>query len=155
MSIRKRLNSGPRLATDARSPDAGFTLIELLVVLAIITLLATLATPQVLGYLTSARVSATKTQLNNIGSALELYYIDVGAYPSNEQGLNALLQAPPGAPIWNGPYIKANGALRDSWGIVFQYSLVAETGVLTVTSFGRDGRQLGDGPDEDLIYSTK
>jgi general secretion pathway protein G len=137
------------------SADAGFTLVELLVVLAIIGLVAALATPQVLRYLASAKVSTTQAQLKNIGSALELYYLDAGAYPSTETGLQALISAPVGASAWNGPYLKTGGALRDSWGNDFKYDLGAENGLVTITSFGRDGKPQGEGVDADLQYTTQ
>ena len=81
---------------DKREGEAGFTLVELLVVLAIIALIATLVAPQVLRYLGSARTSAAKAQIKNIESALELYYVDNAKYPSNDEGLKALVTAPPG-----------------------------------------------------------
>ena len=109
-----------------RHPQAGFTLVELLVVLAIIGLIAALVAPQVLRYLGSARVETTQAQLKNIGSALELYYLDSGKYPSSDIGLNALVSAPNDGSVWNGPYLKTDAALKDAWGNMFAYEQTSE-----------------------------
>src|SRR5689334_13120623 len=87
-----------------RSGEAGFTLIELLVVLVILVLLASLVGPRVIGYLGSSRTKAAKVQIEGLGSALELYKLDNGRYPTTSEGLKALVQAPAGASGWNGPY---------------------------------------------------
>ncbi|RWM12882.1 MAG: type II secretion system protein GspG [Mesorhizobium sp.] len=133
------------------SAEDGFTLVELLVVLAIIGLVAALVAPQVLRYLGTARVSTTQAQLKNIGSALELYYLDVGSYPSKEQGLNALVTAPASVAGWNGPYLKSQGGLKDGWGRDFLYDNVAGQGV-RIYSLGRDGAPQGSGLDADIEY---
>ena len=83
--------------------DAGFTLIELLVVLVILGLLAAIAGPRVVGYLGSARSDTAEIQLAALEQALELYWLDVGGYPSDDEGLKALLYAPPGLASWGGP----------------------------------------------------
>jgi general secretion pathway protein G len=137
------------------SDDSGFTLVELLVVLAIIGLVAAMATPQVLRYLASAKVSTTQAQLANIGSALELFYLDTGSYPTAEAGLEALVKAPAGTAVWNGPYLRTNVPLRDGWGNEFKYSIGSQRGVATVISFGRDGKPDGEGADADLAYKTQ
>lgn len=148
---RGRLQSAP---ADDRAGDAGFTLVELLVVLAIIGLVAALAAPQVLRYLGSARVSTTQAQLKSIGSSLELYYLDVGAYPSKEQGLAALKSAPGSVAGWNGPYIKGQGTLKDAWGRDYLYDSAAGAGA-RVYSLGRDGNPEGQGQDADLEFKTQ
>ena len=134
--------------------DDGFTLVELLVVLAIIGLVATLVAPRVLNYLGSARVSTTQAQMNNIGSALELYYLDAGAYPTTEAGLEALVNAPAGAQNWNGPYLKSKSALVDAWGKAFHYEQSADGARLFIKSLGRDGKQDGEGLDADIIFKV-
>ncbi|KSV75916.1 hypothetical protein N185_15840 [Sinorhizobium sp. GW3] len=128
----------------------GFTLVELLVVLAIIGLIAAIATPQVLRYLGAAKVDTTKAQIRNIQSALELYYIDSGRYPSSEEGLVALERQPDSSANWNGPYLKNGGTLKDAWGNAYKYESPAGDKQFQITSFGRDGREGGEGQDTDI-----
>lgn len=148
----KRLHTNSNRAT--AYDDAGFTLVELLVVLAIIGLVAALVAPQVLRYLGSARVSTTQAQLNNIGSALELYYLDTGTYPSPDLGLDALVSARASAPIWNGPYLKTKSGLVDAWGKPFHYEQSNDGSGLYVKSYGRDGKPDGEGLDADLVFKV-
>jgi general secretion pathway protein G len=126
----------------------GFTLVEMLVVLAIIALITTLVAPQILRYLGSARADAAQAQIRNISSALELYYIDNGGYPVNEDGLQALSVAPVAATGWNGPYMKGTDKLADPWGNPYFYENVGTAFI--VQSLGRDGKEGGDGLDKDL-----
>lgn len=130
--------------------EAGFTLVELLVVLAIIALIATLAAPQVLKYLGSARTGASKAQIHNLESALELYYLDNNRYPSDEEGLAALVTAPQGATSWNGPYLKGGKGLGDPWGRAYIYALKPDGSGVNIKSFGRDGKPEGSGEDQDI-----
>jgi general secretion pathway protein G len=135
--------------TKCSGNEDGFTLVELLVALAIIGLVAGLVAPQVLRYLGTAKVTATQTQMANISGALDLYYLDVGTYPTGEVGLSALVSAPSGANGWNGPYLKGDGLAKDAWGNQFDFQVSPE-GVLSIVSFGRDGKPEGDGLDQDL-----
>lgn len=127
----------------------GFTLVELLVVLAIIALIATLAAPQVLRYLGSARSDAAMAQIRNIESALELFYIDNLRYPTNEEGLAALSAPSPDLQDrWNGPYLKKAEDLTDPWGKPYVYEFANNT--VTILSYGRDGKENGTGEDKDV-----
>lgn len=128
----------------------GFTLVELLVVLAIIALIATIAAPQVLRYLGSARTNAAKAQIQNIESALELYYVDNARYPSSEEGLGALMTAPAASTSWNGPYLKGSAGLKDPWGRPYVYELKADATAVSVRTLGRDGQPGGTGEDQDV-----
>jgi general secretion pathway protein G len=103
------------------SGEAGYTLMELLVVLAILGLLAAVATPMVLHYLDSAKVSTAKTEVSNLSAGLDLFKYDVGRYPTTEEGLGALISAPEGVENWNGPYIKKTTKLNDPWGHPYNY----------------------------------
>lgn len=141
---RSRANGRSR----GRGGEDGFTLVEMLVVLAIIAMVTTLVAPQILRYLGSARVDAAHAQIRNIASALELYYIDNGAYPSNEDGLEALAVAPASAAAWSGPYLKDAGKLADPWGRAYTYQ--TSDSAFTVRSLGRDGKEGGDGLDADI-----
>lgn len=147
--------SPPSRNRDRRKGEEGFTLVELLVVLAIIGLIAALATPRVLRYLGSARVSTTNAQLSNIGSALELYYLDNGSYPADDPGLSALTEKPANATNWNGPYIKTESGLKDAWGHPFEYEISPEDGKVKITSLGQDGQPGGDGADADLEFKMQ
>jgi general secretion pathway protein G len=100
--------------------EAGFTLIELLVVLAILGLLISVVAPQVIRYLARAKVDTANYEVKNIGTALDLFLIDVGRYPTQQEGLAALV-ANPGIPKWEGPYLKSKGVPVDAWGHPYQY----------------------------------
>ncbi|EUB98382.1 general secretion pathway protein G [Rhizobium sp. CF080] len=139
-----------KLGIKRRAAVEGFTLVELLVVLAIIGLIAALATPQVLRYLESAKVDTTKAQIRNFESALELYYIDTGHYPTTEEGLAALATRPTNAAAWNGPYIKNAGVFVDAWSTPYQYRSPADEKSFQILSFGRDRKMGGSGQDADL-----
>ena len=95
----------PALRTRRRN-DAGYTLLELLVVMGILAVLIAVATPQLMGYFGKAKTQSVQLQIENIGTALELYYMENGSYPSASVGLKALVEATPEAPRWNGPYLK-------------------------------------------------
>lgn len=140
-----------RRSRRTQTNDDGFTLVELLVVLAIIGLIAAIATPQVLKYLSSARVDTTKAQIRNFESALELFYIDTGRYPSTEEGLAVLRTAPASEARWNGPYIKQSGAFNDAWGTPYHYQSPAEGKPYEIISLGRDKKAGGGGLDADII----
>lgn len=131
--------------------EAGLTLVELLVVLAILALFASIAVPQVLRYLGSARTETARTQVNNLVSSVELYYLDVGAYPPNDSGMGALFSQPTGIGNWNGPYLRKQGGIIDPWGREYIYRYPGEHGPFDVFSLGRDGEPGGDGEDQDIF----
>jgi len=129
----------------------GFTLIELLVVLAILTLLAGLVGPRVLGQLGGAKTKTAGVQIADLDKSLELFKLDVGRFPSSEEGLNALVNKPGNAAGWNGPYLKG-GVPTDPWGKPYQYAL--NGGVVEIVSFGADGVAGGEGENAD-VRNTK
>ncbi len=133
-----------------RKSRAGFTLLELLVVLAIITLLATVAAPQVLRYLGKAKTDTARAQISALSTALELYALDNGTFPSQQAGINALVQQPQGAAKWRGPYLKNPEGLVDPWGRPYLYKFPGRAGQADVTSLGRDNIQGGTGEDADI-----
>lgn len=133
-----------------RRNQQGFTLIELLVVLAILGLLAAVVGPQVLKYLGSSRTQTAKVQIQNVTASLELYRLDVGRYPSQQDGLAALIAAPKAAPGWNGPYLRRAEALRDPWGQPYLYKMPGEHGEVDVYSLGSDGVPGGTGEAQDV-----
>jgi general secretion pathway protein G len=130
--------------------DDGFTLLELLVVLAIMGLLAAIIAPQVLKYLGSSRTQTAKVQIQNIGAALELYRLDVGHYPSQDEGLNATVAAPPDAAGWNGPYLVKRSALIDPWGQPYLYRNPGKHGEVDIYSLGSDKAEGGSGEAADV-----
>ena len=132
------------------SAEAGFTLLELLVVLGIITLLATVAAPQVLGYLGQARSQAAQVQIKNISTALELFYLHNGGYPAEQVGLSALVKAPQGVPNWRGPYLKTAEGLLDPWGRPYRYRVPGRSGDFDIFTLGRDNKEGGSGEDRDV-----
>lgn len=140
-------NSSHRRRSDA---EAGFTLIELLVVLVILGLLAAFAAPQVLKYLGSAKSDAANAQIQNIASILDLYRLEVGSYPSDADGLEALVEEPGDAARWNGPYVKKRDALVDPWGQIFAYRMPGEHGEYDLYSLGADQAEGGEGEDQDV-----
>lgn len=122
-----------------RNGQAGYTLLELLVVMGILAVLTAIATPQIMGYFNKAKTESVQLQVQNINTALELYYMENGAYPSSEEGLRALVEAPSDAPRWNGPYLKQTQALTDPWGHPYQYVYPNEAGQYAVYSLGSKG----------------
>jgi general secretion pathway protein G len=133
-----------------RRGAAGFTLIELLVVLVILGLLAAFAAPQVLKYLGRAKTDAAKAQVQNIASILDLYRLEIGSYPDEKDGLDALLENPGDVPRWNGPYVKRRDALLDPWGEMYVYRVPGEHGDYDLYSLGADQAEGGEGEDADV-----
>ncbi|WP_075221611.1 type II secretion system major pseudopilin GspG [Acuticoccus yangtzensis] len=125
-----------------RDRSAGFTLVELLVVLVILALVMGLVAPRVLGYLSSSRERAAALQIQSLGAALDLYFIDVGRYPSAAEGLGALVQRPGGLARWNGPYLQQNTVPLDPWGNAYAYAAEGPQSY-TIVSHGPDGRASG------------
>ncbi|MGZ8362374.1 MAG: type II secretion system major pseudopilin GspG [Caulobacteraceae bacterium] len=130
--------------------DAGFTLLELLVVLAILGLLAAIVAPQVIRYLGSSKSQTAKVQVQNIAAAVELFRLDVGRYPTAEEGLKAIAVATPSAANWNGPYLQKTGALQDPWGEAYLYKVPGKHGEFDVYSLGSDKAEGGTGEAKDV-----
>jgi len=123
-----------------RAGSPGYTLIEMLVVLTIISLILGLVGPRVLSYLGESRVKTARLQIESFSSALDLFFIDAGRYPTDSEGLAALAEHPTGVEIWNGPYVKGGRIPMDPWGHAYQYHLVADhTPPYEITSLGPDG----------------
>ena len=148
--MRRRVDGMPAAPRTCRSAQAGFTLMELLVVLVILGLLAAFAAPQVLSYLGRAKTDAARAQVQNIAGVLDLYRLEVGSYPSQQDGLDALLEEPADAPRWNGPYVKRRDALTDPWGRIYVYRFPGEHGAYDLYSLGADGGEGGEGEDQDV-----
>ena len=135
-----------RTTPPARAAQSGFTLVELLVVLAILGLLVALATPQVLKYLAKSKVDTARIEIANLSTSLDLFLIDVGRYPTQQEGLLALVANPSGLNSWHGPYVKGRaGAPADPWGHPYQYRFPGQTGDYDLFTVG---------PDNQLITSA-
>jgi general secretion pathway protein G len=131
---------------------AGYTLTEMLVVIAIIGLIAAVVIPQTIGQLGKAQSRAAKLQVQSLASALELFQGDNGRYPTDREGLPALLSRPDGLDNWNGPYLHAKEQLKDPWGRAYHYAVAGER--VTVSTLGADDKEGGDGADKDIAASV-
>ncbi len=127
----------------------GFTLLELLVVMVIIGLLAGYVGPKFFGQIGKSEVKAARAQLDALQKSLDQYRLDVGRYPSTEQGLSVLVTKPADETKWQGPYL-AKTLPKDPWGRDYQYRAPGEHGEYDLLSFGKDGRAGGEGEDADL-----
>jgi general secretion pathway protein G len=133
-----------------RRSERGFTLIEILVVITIIGLIMGLVGPRVLNYLTESKAKAAKIQIESFGSALDLFFLDAGRYPSSSEGLGALVQRPGNISGWNGPYLKGSVVPADPWGNAYIYRSPGQHGAYDIVSFGADGQEGGSGTAGDI-----
>lgn len=131
--------------------NVGFTLIELLVVLMILGLLAGLVGPRVLKYLGGAKSDTAELQIAEFGAGLDLFHLEVGRYPTTEEGLAALVVEPPGVDNWQGPYVKKNTIPEDPWGQSYHYRSPGDYGEYDLYSLGRDNVSGGDREDADVV----
>ncbi len=133
-----------------RRREAGFTLVELLVVLIILGLIAAFAAPRVIKFVGGAKTDSAKIQIERLSSVLDLYRLQIGRFPSEDEGLNALMEAPADAPSWDGPYLKKADSLNDPWGRPYLYRFPGEHGDYDLYTLGADGQDGGEGEDRDL-----
>jgi general secretion pathway protein G len=133
-----------------RPGAAGFTLLELLVVLAILGLLIGLVAPQVVKYFGRAKTDVARVDINNLEQALDLFRLDVGRYPTQEEGLEALVARPAGVETWQGPYIKQSKVPTDPWGHPYHYRIPGQHGEYDLYSLGADDAPGGTGEDQDI-----
>lgn len=129
----------------------GFTLIELLVVLMILGLLAGLVGPQVLRYLGGAKTETAKLQIEELGAGLDLFYLEVGRYPTTDETLTALVKKPATANNWRGPYLKKNQIPKDPWGNDYRFRSPGENAEYDLYSYGQDNTEGGEGENTDIV----
>lgn len=128
----------------------GFSLIELLVVLVILGLLMGVVAPQVMKNVGKAKSDSARLQIADLGAALDLYYLELGDYPSTAQGLSALITQPGESANWNGPYLKKKKVPKDPWNRDFQYKSPGENGSYDLYTLGKDNKAGGTKEDADI-----
>ena len=143
---RKVTKTAGRLDGTAR----GFTLLELLVVLVILALLAGLVGPQVMKHVGESKTKTARLQIEELRTALDMYRLEIGRYPSAEEGLVALVEKPMGLELWNGPYLQKRLLPKDPWGQDYRYRVPGENGAYDLFSLGADNTQGGSGENIDV-----
>ncbi len=133
---------------DRKKNEKGFSLIELLIVMVIMGLLAALVGPRMFGKVGKSKQNAARSQMALFETALDTYRLDVGKYPSTEQGLQALRTKPSGAEKWDGPYLP-KAVPKDPWGNPYVYRRT-DNGEVEIISLGANGTEGGEGEDKDI-----
>jgi general secretion pathway protein G len=139
-----------------RSPlrrERGMTLIEILVVLVLIGIVLGIVGGNFIGRGEKAKADAAKIDMGQISQTLDLYKLEIGRYPTTQEGLQALVSAPAGVANWNGPYWKKQSVPKDPWGNEYKYSAPAANAPYEIISLGADGKEGGEGPNKDITSS--
>ncbi|AWM02452.1 type II secretion system major pseudopilin GspG [Bradyrhizobium amphicarpaeae] len=146
--------SSKRRRRRAGRGEAGFTLVEMLVVITIIGMIMALVGPRVLNYLSESKAKAAKIQIESFSSALDLYFLDLGRYPTSNEGLSALTRNTNQAG-WNGPYLRGGVVPNDPWGHIYVYRAPAASAPYEIISLGSDGQEGGGGTAADIVSGTR
>ncbi len=143
------------LTSARRARARGFSLLEMIIVLVLMGLLAALVAPRLTGILGKNKVRTTKVQVEMLASAVERFNLDVGRYPTAQEGLMALVERPQDIPedTWDGPYTEKDFVPKDGWGRDFTYE-IGENSRFIVKSFGADGSPGGDNDNADIDNRT-
>jgi len=140
-------------ATSIRNRERGMTLIEILVVLVLIGIVLGIVGGNFISKGEKAKADAAKIEIGQISQTLDLYKLEIGRYPTTQEGLQALIAAPAGVTNWNGPYWKKSSVPKDPWGNEYKYSSPAQSTPYEIISLGADGREGGEGPNKDISSS--
>jgi general secretion pathway protein G len=128
----------------------GFTLLELMVVLLILALLATIAAPQVMKHLSKAKTETAKIQVDALTASVNYFQLDTGRYPTDQEGLKALIERPANETKWDGPYIQKRDSLIDPWGRPYLYKHPGQHRDVDIYTLGSDGKEGGEGDARDV-----
>jgi len=146
--------SSKRRRRRARRGEAGFTLVEMLVVITIIGMIMALVGPRVLNYLSESKAKAAKIQIESFSSALDLYFLDLGRYPTSNEGLSALTRNT-NQIGWNGPYLRGGVVPNDPWGHIYVYRAPGASAPYEIISLGSDGQEGGSGTAADIVSGAR
>lgn len=146
--------SSKRRRRRARREEAGFTLVEMLVVITIIGMIMALVGPRVLNYLSESKAKAAKIQIESFSSALDLFFLDLGRYPTSNEGLAALARSTNQAG-WNGPYLRGGVVPSDPWGHIYVYRSPGASAPYEIISLGSDGQEGGSGTAADIVSGAR
>jgi general secretion pathway protein G len=146
-------SSRSRGATSIRGRERGMTLIEILVVLVLIGIVLGIVGGNFISKGEKAKSDAAKIEIGQISQTLDLYKLEIGRYPTTQEGLQALTAAPAGVTNWNGPYWKKTSVPKDPWGNEYKYTSPAQSAPYEIISLGADGREGGEGPNKDISSS--
>ena len=135
---------------ETRNRESGFTFFEILVVVIIIGLLAALVGPRLFGKVSTAKQKAAKAQIELFGTALDTFRLDIGRYPTTEEGLKAIREKPSGVENWQGPYLPKEIPV-DPWNRQYVYKSPGEHGDYDLISHGLDGAEGGEGENQDVV----
>jgi general secretion pathway protein G len=141
---------GRRSGSSSIAAIRGMTLIEILVVLTLIGIVMGIVGGNYLGQGEKAKAKAAKIEIEQIGQTLDLFRLEVGRYPTTQEGLQALITAPTGVPNWNGPYWKKNTLPKDPWINEYKYASPGQHGAYDLWSYGADGKEGGEGTNKDI-----
>ncbi len=133
-----------------KSDQRGFSLIELMIVMAILVLIATVVGPEFWGKFGTAKQKTAKTQIEMLMAALDAYRLDVGSYPSEQEGLEALI-SDPGGEKWDGPYLRKKIIPNDPWDEPYQYKNPGDNGDIDIFSYGADKKEGGEKENKDVV----
>ena len=137
-------------ASFTASRQRGMTLIEILVVLVLIGIVLGIVGGNFIGKGEKAKADAAKIEIGQISQTLDLYKLEIGRYPTTQEGLQALISAPAGVTNWNGPYWKKSSVPKDPWGNEYKYAAPGQAGAYDITSLGADGKEGGEGVNKDI-----